>query len=545
MANSTEVESICADAGFAKLPKRKTPPFTPYPHQNQNPPVSRLEEAVAGSSSCRYMAAASRFETSNVRTFRNSSHFAPSRKTAVSKYASSSALRTESRISSGHQKTASFFLETWYSFHDSVHANRSSAPSEPSMTFALNSQAGVDNRKTGQSEPSGTASSKPNSQTRTSETANESAGYTGSGFGRFFILRQPKYAAIPMGKASSAGNGPISDRFGVSAGGISVGEIMAGEDSRKASICPEVSPSASWTCGVGCQSESGGLPYASKSTFSRFSEVSFRAAESMAAWVWNGSANASEGANHSFSMALAIFQEGSDKRVRTFGTSDGNLTDSESGMPFASHSARRTDCSSVTNPCPGWSARMSANISRTVSGARGGAGVARGGGTEGWGTGIGGLGIHADVPEKKTSAASTAGMAKIAPTETPTASATVAAFFSIQRERSNPSTARNAPVPAIHARTAAMQPTTANAHEDAATALQAMIAMPTPIRTFAVLCQISRRRSVFESAGSVFIPSADWRNAVMVCDLRIRHRTYPPPIRKTKKNPGNTLGKRF
>lgn len=103
-------------------------------------------------------------------------------------------------------------------------------------------------------------------------------------------------------------------------------------------------------------------------------------------------------------------------------------------------------------------------------------------------------------------------MAKIAPTETPTARATVAAFFSIQRERRSQSTARNAPVPAIQARMAAIQPTTANAHEDAATALQAMSAMPTPIRTFAVFCQISRRRSVFERTVSGFDSSTDERD---------------------------------
>ena len=109
-------------------------------------------------------------------------------------------------------------------------------------------------------------------------------------------------------------------------------------------------------------------------------------------------------------------------------------------------------------------------------------------------------GIPTETPDTKAPAASAAGIANIAPTETPTARATVAALFSIQRERSNQSTARNAPVHAIHARTAAIQPTTANAQEDAATALHAIRAKPTAIRTFAVFFQISRSRSVFESA---------------------------------------------
>lgn len=205
-------------------------------------------------------------------------------------------------------------------------------------------------------------------------------------------------------------------------------------------------------------------------------------------------------------MALAIFQEESDKRALTFGSSDGNLPDSERGTPIASHSIRRTDCSRVTNPCRGWSARMSENISRTVSGVRGfgGTGAANGSaaGDEGRGMGFGISEIPTGAPDANASAASAAGIANIAPTETPTAKATVAAFFWIRRERRSQSTVKNAPVPAIQARTAAIQPATANAHEDAATALHAMSAKPTAIRTFAVFFQISRRRSVLERTGS-------------------------------------------
>ncbi|MFB0965264.1 MAG: hypothetical protein QMC36_06335 [Patescibacteria group bacterium] len=123
-------------------------------------------------------------------------------------------------------------------------------------------------------------------------------------------------------------------------------------------------------------------------------------------------------------------------------------------------------------------------------------------GTAGFGTGTGTPGIGAFA--KKTPVASAAGTANIAATETPTARATVAAFFSIQRERSNPSTARNAQVPAIQARTAAIHQTTASAHEDAATALQAINAKPTAIRTFAVFFQVSRRRSVLEDGFPAF-----------------------------------------
>lgn len=121
-------------------------------------------------------------------------------------------------------------------------------------------------------------------------------------------------------------------------------------------------------------------------------------------------------------------------------------------------------------------------------------------------------GTCVEIQDVKTSAVSAAGNDIIAATETPTASATVAAFFWIPRERSIPSTARNAPVHAIHARMAAIQPTTANAHDDAATALQAIRAMPTPIRTFVVFCQISRRRSVFERTASRFDSGADERD---------------------------------
>lgn len=195
-------------------------------------------------------------------------------------------------------------------------------------------------------------------------------------------------------------------------------------------------------------------------------------------------------------MARAIFQEGSKTRFPAFGTSTGKREDSSSRIPFESHSIRRTDCSRVTKFWFGWSARMSANISRTVSGTRGFATH----GTAEFGTGTGIQDVGADAPATKTSAASAAGTAKIAATETPTASATVAAFFLIQRERSNPSTARNAPVPAIHARTAAIHQTTANAHEDAATALHAIRTKPTAIRTFAVFFQLSRKRAIGESA---------------------------------------------
>lgn len=204
-------------------------------------------------------------------------------------------------------------------------------------------------------------------------------------------------------------------------------------------------------------------------------------------------------------MARTIFQEGSKTRFPAFGTSTGKREDSSSRIPFESHSIRRTDCSRVTKFWFGWSARMSANISRTVSGTRGFAthGTAEfgtGTGTSGERTGTGIQDVGADAPATKTSAASAAGTANIAATETPTASATVAAFFLIQRERSNPSTARNAPVPAIHARTAAIHQTTANAHEDAATALHAIRAKPTAIRTFAVFFQLSRKRAIGESA---------------------------------------------
>ena len=91
-------------------------------------------------------------------------------------------------------------------------------------------------------------------------------------------------------------------------------------------------------------------PYASRRIFSNCSGESFLAAASMAERVSIAFATESWETNQSFSMALAIFQEGSDKRAVTFGISDGNLADSESGTPFASHSIRRTDCSSVTNP---------------------------------------------------------------------------------------------------------------------------------------------------------------------------------------------------
>ena len=120
-------------------------------------------------------------------------------------------------------------------------------------------------------------------------------------------------------------------------------------------------------------------------------------------------------------------------------------------------------------------------------------------------------GVCVEIQDAKTSAASAAGNDMIAATETPTASATVATFFWIPRERSSPSTVRNAPVPAIQARNAAIQPAMANAQVDAATALPAKRAIHTPTRTFVVFCQISRRLSVFESAVETFVSSADER----------------------------------
>ena len=269
MANSTEVESICSRVGFAKFPKRKTPSFTAYPLQNQNPPVSRFRATVSGSSSCRYMAEQSRLEISNVRTLRNSSHLAASRKTAVSKYASSRAFLTESRISPGSQKTASFLFETWRSFHDSLQAKRNSAPSEPFTTLAENSQAGVGRWKTGRSDSrSRTASSKPYSPVRTSETPSESAGNTGSetcaatvgatvtelsasfsmgtsgvsAIGRRFALRHPKYAAIPTGRVRSAAKG--ANQFGVAVGTSFAGAVIAEPTFSETPDCQGLSKSA-------------------------------------------------------------------------------------------------------------------------------------------------------------------------------------------------------------------------------------------------------------------------------------------------------------
>lgn len=148
---------------------------------------------------------------------------------------------------------------------------------------------------------------------------------------------------------------------------------------------------------------------------------------------------------------------------------------------------------------------MSAKTARTVSGVRD-LGMT---GAAGFGTGIGTSGVGTDVPDagtaapiEKDSAASAAGTANIAATETPTARATVAAFFLIPRERSSPSTARNAHVPAIHARTTAIHQAMANAHEDAATALHAISAKPTVRRTFAVLLHVSRKRATGDSVGA-------------------------------------------
>lgn len=148
---------------------------------------------------------------------------------------------------------------------------------------------------------------------------------------------------------------------------------------------------------------------------------------------------------------------------------------------------------------------MSAKTARTVSGVTdlwvtGAMGFATETGASGAGTEIPDVGTAA--PIEKVSAASAAGTANIAATESPTASATVAAFFLIPRERSSPSTVRNAQVPAIHARTAAIHQTTANAHEDAATALHAISAKPTVRRTFAVLLHVSRKRATGDSVGA-------------------------------------------
>lgn len=179
------------------------------------------------------------------------------------------------------------------------------------MTLAVKTQAGVGRRKTGRSEFSVTASSKPNSQTRTSETASESAGYTGSGsdggtatstttgssnsftvgttgvsvFRRPFILRHPKYAAIPVGKASNAARGPT--RFGTSVRETSAVTGVSETVSARTSGFPEISGNVEPLSENHDQSGTDASPYASKSTFSRFSAESFRAAESMAAQVSN------------------------------------------------------------------------------------------------------------------------------------------------------------------------------------------------------------------------------------------------------------------
>ena len=232
-----------------------------------------------------------------------------------------------------------------------------------------------------------------------------------------------RYAAMPNQKSAAdhAAKGKMEGDA----------ESGAGPGTTSDPIGKDGSPTAAWSG----KTSSGTSEYACKST-SEICDSDMRFATERKSSGETGPS----GSRASFRIADTKRPEGLETAFETFGSSCGNLADSESGIPWRNPSIRRTDCSSVTQDREGWSDRTSAKISATDS--RIGrpqdhpSAKTRGREFRKLGSPTSGHGKTAESGSSGNRvAASDPGMAKIAATDTAVRAASAKALFSSPRER--------------------------------------------------------------------------------------------------------------